>query len=171
MPSFGRKVKPFAPCRRFGACKRSINGVQGVISAKLPDHPRPQFHLSLLGALALMGKWRHLATKVGTSKGRGKHWQYTPTRHTSIRYSSSCHTLVKMGASIFFTAAVANVVPFGYGVVFKHRTLMQNTQHCFFDIDSSLSAVPVNFFGLCRKLAQTRLTLSSRVNPLTPNDL
>jgi len=28
------------------------------------------------------------------------------TRHTSIRYSSSCHTRVNMGASIFFTAAV-----------------------------------------------------------------
>jgi hypothetical protein len=28
------------------------------------------------------------------------------TRHTSIRYSSSCHTRVKMCASIFFTAAM-----------------------------------------------------------------
>ena len=28
------------------------------------------------------------------------------TRHTSIRYSSSCHTRVDMGASIFFTAAI-----------------------------------------------------------------
>jgi hypothetical protein len=28
------------------------------------------------------------------------------TRHTSIRYSSSCHTRVNMGALIFFTAAV-----------------------------------------------------------------
>jgi len=28
------------------------------------------------------------------------------TRHTSIRYSSSCHTRVNMGASTFFTAAV-----------------------------------------------------------------
>jgi hypothetical protein len=28
------------------------------------------------------------------------------TRHTSIRYSSSCHTRVKMGASIFFTSAM-----------------------------------------------------------------
>ena len=27
------------------------------------------------------------------------------TRHTAIRYSSSCHTHVNMGASIFFTAA------------------------------------------------------------------
>ena len=28
------------------------------------------------------------------------------TRHTSKRYSSSCHTLVNMGASIFLTAAM-----------------------------------------------------------------
>ena len=28
------------------------------------------------------------------------------TRHTSIRYSISCHTRVNMGASIFFTAAM-----------------------------------------------------------------
>ena len=27
-------------------------------------------------------------------------------RHTSIRYSSSCHTRINMGASIFFTAAM-----------------------------------------------------------------
>ena len=25
------------PCRRFAACKRSLNGVEVVISAKLPD--------------------------------------------------------------------------------------------------------------------------------------
>ena len=24
-PSFGREVKPFVPCRRFAACKRSLN--------------------------------------------------------------------------------------------------------------------------------------------------
>ena len=36
---------------------------------------------------------------------------YAPrvTRHTSIRYSSSCHTCVNMGASIFFTAAMIRV--------------------------------------------------------------
>jgi hypothetical protein len=28
------------------------------------------------------------------------------TRHTSIPYSSSCHTCVNMGASIFFIAAI-----------------------------------------------------------------
>jgi hypothetical protein len=24
MPSFGREVKPFAPCRRFAACQRTL---------------------------------------------------------------------------------------------------------------------------------------------------
>jgi hypothetical protein len=31
------------------------------------------------------------------------------TRHTSIRYSSSCHTRVIMGVSMFFTVAVIRV--------------------------------------------------------------
>ena len=33
-PSFGGEVKPSVPCRRFAACKRSLNGVEVVISAK-----------------------------------------------------------------------------------------------------------------------------------------
>ena len=37
-PSFGGEVKPSVPCRRFAACKRSLNGVKVVISAKLPDN-------------------------------------------------------------------------------------------------------------------------------------
>jgi hypothetical protein len=78
MPSFGREVKPFAPCNRFAACKRSLNGLKIVIEAKLPDHSRPKFHLSLLGALALIATWRHLVAKVGRFKGRGKQWQRTP---------------------------------------------------------------------------------------------
>jgi hypothetical protein len=36
-PPFGGEVKPSVPCRRFAACKRSLNGVEVVISAKLPD--------------------------------------------------------------------------------------------------------------------------------------
>jgi hypothetical protein len=32
------------------------------------------------------------------------------TRHTSIRYSSSCHTRINMGASIFFTAAMIHAL-------------------------------------------------------------
>jgi hypothetical protein len=37
-PSFGEEVKPSVPCRRFAARKRSLNGVEVVISAKLPDN-------------------------------------------------------------------------------------------------------------------------------------
>ena len=37
-PSFGGEVKPSVACRRFAACKRSLNGVEVVISAKLPDN-------------------------------------------------------------------------------------------------------------------------------------
>jgi hypothetical protein len=35
MPSFGREVKPFAPCRRFAACKRSLNGVKRRLFGKI----------------------------------------------------------------------------------------------------------------------------------------
>jgi hypothetical protein len=38
MPTFGGEVRPSLPCRRFAACKRSLNGVEVVISAKLPDN-------------------------------------------------------------------------------------------------------------------------------------
>ena len=38
-PSFGGEVKPLVPCRRFAACKRSLNGVEVVISAKSPTVP------------------------------------------------------------------------------------------------------------------------------------
>jgi hypothetical protein len=41
--------------------------VEVVISAKLPDISRPQFHLPLLGALAWWHAWRCLVAKVGTS--------------------------------------------------------------------------------------------------------
>jgi hypothetical protein len=37
-PSFGGEVKPSVPCRKFAACKISVNGVEVVISAKLPDN-------------------------------------------------------------------------------------------------------------------------------------
>jgi hypothetical protein len=32
---------------------------------------------------------------------------------------------------------------------YKHQTLKQNPPNVVFDIDSSLTAVPVDFFGLC----------------------
>ena len=72
-PSFGGEVEPSVPCRRFAACKRSLNlsGSRnlGTITGQFLD---PQFHLSLLGSLASLRTYRHLAAKVGTSKGGGK---------------------------------------------------------------------------------------------------
>jgi hypothetical protein len=49
-------------------------------------------------------------------------------------------------------------------VWFKHQTLTQNPPYCCFDIDSSTAAVPVDFFGLCIKLAQTHSRSYSAVN-------
>jgi len=65
-PSFGREVKPSVPCRRFAACKRSLNGVEVVISAKITgQHSRPQLPLPPLGSLTSWRTWRHLVVKSG----------------------------------------------------------------------------------------------------------
>jgi len=64
------------------------------------------------------------------------------TRHTSIRYSSSCHTRVNMDASIFFTAVMI-------------RAFRSAIKWQWWDFD---------FFGISRKLSRTRSTSSSAVN-------
>ena len=79
-PSFGGEVTPSFPCRTFAACKRSLNGVEVVISAKLPDnilahssHFR-RWDLSRPGGRRGTWWW-----KVGTSKkSGGKQWQAKP---------------------------------------------------------------------------------------------
>jgi hypothetical protein len=73
MPSFGVEVKPSVPCRRFAACKRSLNGV--VKDSFRQNHRTPfspTFPPFATRALALLGTWRHLAAKVETSKCNGK---------------------------------------------------------------------------------------------------
>ena len=78
-PSFGGEVKPSVPCRRFAARKISLNLCGSRNLGKIAGHlSRPQFHLSLLGSLMSLRTYRHLAAKVGTSKGGGKQWQTTP---------------------------------------------------------------------------------------------
>ena len=78
-PSFGGEVKPSVPCRRFAACKRPLNLSGSRNLGKITGHlSRPQFHLSLLRSLASLRTYRHLAAKVGTSKGGRKQWQTTP---------------------------------------------------------------------------------------------
>ena len=78
-PSFGGEVKLSVPCRRFAACKRSLN-LSGSrnLGKKYWTNSRPQFRLSLLGSLASLRTYRHLEAKVGRSKGGGKQWQTTP---------------------------------------------------------------------------------------------
>jgi len=55
--SFGGEVKPSVPCRRFVACKISLN-VTWKSAFKQNYRPTlwPQFHLSLLGSLASDGR-------------------------------------------------------------------------------------------------------------------
>ena len=65
-PSFGREVKPFVPCRRFTACKRSLNVTwkSGILRQNLPAISRPSsssFHYQGIW-------WRHLAVQVGMTK-------------------------------------------------------------------------------------------------------
>ena len=79
MPSFGGEVKPSVPCHIFAACKRTLNGVEVVISAKLPD--KILVHSSHFGRWNLSRRSGRGGTwwwKVGTSKIGGKQWQATP---------------------------------------------------------------------------------------------
>ena len=77
--SFGGEVNPSVPCPRFAACKRFLNLRGSRNLGKITGNiSRPQFHLSLLLSLASLRTYRHLAAKVGTSKGGGKQWKTTP---------------------------------------------------------------------------------------------
>jgi len=79
-PSFGGEVKPSVPCRRFAACKRSLelhgNQILDEICRTI-SRPR-RVPPSAARGLSRHWTWRHLAEKVGTSKGEGKQWQPTP---------------------------------------------------------------------------------------------
>ena len=71
---FGGEVKSSVPCRRFAACKKKIPKFtwKSEFKQNYRTNSRPQFHLSLLGSLASLRTYRHLAAKMGTSKGGGK---------------------------------------------------------------------------------------------------
>jgi hypothetical protein len=79
-PSFGGEVKPSVPCRRFAACKRSLELRGSRILDEICQNisrPRRVPPFAARG-LSRCWTWRHLAEKVGTSKGGGKQWQPTP---------------------------------------------------------------------------------------------
>jgi len=73
-PSFGGEVKPSVPCRRFAACKRSLElrGSQ-ILDEICRNISRPRrVPPSAARGLSRRWTWRHLVEKVETSKGRGK---------------------------------------------------------------------------------------------------
>ena len=75
-PSFGGEIKPSVPCCRFAACKRSLNAVEVVISAKLPDNILAHSsHFRRWDFSRRGGTWRHLSPAL---KSGGKQWQATP---------------------------------------------------------------------------------------------
>jgi hypothetical protein len=70
MRSFGGEVKPSVPCRRFAACKRSKNRIE---KASFRQNYRTSFSPTVLlfvtRSARVVRTWKHLAAKVGTSKG------------------------------------------------------------------------------------------------------
>ena len=71
-PSFGGEVKPSVPCCRFAACKRSLELCGSRILSQICwniSRPR-RVPPSAARGLLRRWTWRHLAEKVGTSKGR-----------------------------------------------------------------------------------------------------
>jgi hypothetical protein len=77
--SFG-EVKPSVSCRRFAACKRSLE-LRGsrILDEICRNISRPRkVPPSAARGLSRRWTWRHLAEKVGTSEGGGKQWQPTP---------------------------------------------------------------------------------------------
>jgi hypothetical protein len=102
-PSFGGEVKPSVPCRRFAACKVSLNLSGSRNLGKITGQiSRPHFHLSLLGFLASLRTYLHLAAKVGTSKGGGKEWQTTPNE---LPQDSVCQSHTGHMTELWFLSA------------------------------------------------------------------
>ena len=68
-PSFGREVKPFVSCRRFTACKRSLNVTwkSGIFRQNSSAISRPSISSFHYQGLC----WRHLAMQVGKTKDHG----------------------------------------------------------------------------------------------------
>ena len=64
-PSFGGEVKPSVPCRRFAACKRTLNGVEVVISANSSHSAAGIAHVVADVKAPGGEKWEHLKKKQG----------------------------------------------------------------------------------------------------------
>ena len=90
-PSFRGEVKPSVSCRRFAACKRSLELCGSRILDEICRNiSRPRrVPPSAARNLSRRWTWRHLAEKVGTSKGRGKQWHPTPKNLPRMQRASA----------------------------------------------------------------------------------
>jgi len=61
------------------------------------SRPR-KFHLPPTRGLSCRWTWRHLAEKVGTSKGGGKQWQHTPKNLPRMQCASARATVAWLGS-------------------------------------------------------------------------
>jgi hypothetical protein len=83
-PSFGGEVKPSVPCRRFAACKRSLQ-LRGsrILGQICQNISRPRRVPPSAARGLSCWTWRHLAEKVGTSNG-GERNSNLPLRTCSV---------------------------------------------------------------------------------------
>ena len=104
-PSFGGEVKPSVSCRRFTACKRSLNVTwkSGIFRQNSSDISRP-----CSSTLAARISWRRLVAKVGTFENERVHkrlhlWPLGPhRRRLAVRSGTSKgSTLSQYGCSTF----------------------------------------------------------------------
>ena len=89
----------------------------------------------------------------------------TFSRKWSSELIKSCNCTRKSSRRLWSSTDNCCTVWMRYG--FNTKRLCRTLHTVVFDIDSSLAAVPVDFFGLCRKRARTRSTSSSAVNGRT----
>ena len=104
-PSFGGKVKPSVPCRRFTVCKRSLNATWSrAFSGKI----HRSFLAHVVPLLAARISWRRLVAKVGTFENKKVHkhlhlWPVGPhRRRQAVRSGTSKgSTISQYGCSTF----------------------------------------------------------------------
>jgi hypothetical protein len=129
-PSFGREVKPWVPCRRFAACKRSLNVPwKSAFRQNYRSHyPAHKFQLPPLECGARRQARGHLVAKVGTSKAggtksrlgwstsvtcHGRPWKQT-NKNDSVSLSLiKCHSIKTYGGQVISIPNLSTVLRIG----------------------------------------------------------
>ena len=136
-PSFGREVKPFVPCRRFTARKRSLNvtwksGIFRQNSSAIYRPSSPSFQYEGLW-------WRHLAVQVRTTKDQGLYNKLSAAVHPGalaartlpqyntmasyIQRNSYAVSIVQT-AEVHFQASICYIMHISYNPIRLQRHLV-----------------------------------------------